>query len=215
MPTTTERKMLVVASALAVGALGLLATPCAYAAPACEVYGFAGDVRITGNGAITELNFAADGTSAHGSATASGDKGGVMNGTIAGGIVENGPRMHLTFIPDAGGGPFVLTGSIRENDLVATGTQVGGTWSTTAPLACLQERSSKPGAYMFQLSEDTDMYDGPSGTGKKLPGFAEGGEGAPLVKLVECRDDNWCQIEVSPGKLVWVWGGAVPEYARP
>ena len=215
MPTNSAHKMLVLASAMTICAAALVIAPTARAAPGCRVYGFDGDVTITGNGAILDLTFSANGTSAGGPATATGDKGGTMTGTITGGIVENGPRLHLTFMPDAGGGPFVLTGSIRENDLIATGTQAGGTWSTTAPLACLQERSSNPEAQWFQLSKDTDMYDAPGGVGNKLPGFAEGGEGAPLVKIIGCRDENWCHIEVEPGKQVWVWGAAVPANARP
>ena len=214
MPTTMPGTTLAAAAAVTVAASGLLtvAAP-VHAAPLCARYGFAGDVTIKGNGAILELNFTADGTSAHGSATASGDKGGVMTGSIAGGIIEDGPGLHLTFVPD-GGGSYVFSGSIRESDLIATGTQTGGTWSTVGPLACLEKRSPLPGEDMFQLSEDTDMYDAPGGVGNKLPGFANGGRDAELVRMLKCQDDNWCQIEVTPGQQVWVWGGAVPEDAR-
>ena len=98
--------------------------------------------------------------------------------------------------------------------MTATGTQTGGSWSTVGPLACLQKGSPKPGEDMFQLSEDTDMYDEPRGVGNKLPGFAAGGKNAPLARLLGCQNDNWCQIEGIPGEPVWVWGGAVPEDAR-
>ncbi len=160
----------------------LTATAPAHAAPVCEVYGFAGDVTIKGNGAIVELNFSANGTSAHGPATASGDKGGVMTGIIAAGSSGTVRGLHLTFTPEgAGGGPFVLTGSIREDDMTATGTQTGGSWSTMGPLACLREGKPQTGEDMFQLSEDIDMYDEPGGVGNKLPGFAAGGKNAPLA----------------------------------
>ena len=215
MPTTTGRKMLVVASAITTGVLGLLATPiAAQAAPTCELPGFAGKVTITGDGAIIRLEFSANGTSATGGrATAMTDKGGALTGTIGGGIIENGPGIHLTFTPDgATGGSFVLTGEVRP-DLIAVGKQVGGSWSTEGPLACLKESGPQPGV-MFQLTGDVDMYDQPDGKGNKLPGFAEGGEGAPLVKLLECKPSNWCNIVTPDNKSVWVWGDFVPPEAR-
>jgi hypothetical protein len=217
MPTTFGRAGVVAATAIS--ALGLFTTPIAsHAAPACDLYGFAGDVTITGNGAITELNFSANGTSAHGTATAMGDKGGSMTGIIAGGIVENGPRLHLTFTPDSGGS-YVFTGYIREDTLIATGTQGPGTWSTVGPLACLQagpgpDPPDLGGDHMFQLSGDVDMYDKPGGNGNKL-GVADGKPDGPQVNLIGCQSDNWCQIAVPPdNQFVWVWGGFVPAEAR-
>ena len=86
------------------------APPPAQAAPACEVYGFAGPVTIKGNGAIIELSFSADGRSAGGPATGQTDKGGALTGTISGGIIGNGPGINLTFTPEGAGGGIVLNG---------------------------------------------------------------------------------------------------------
>lgn len=102
-----RQRTLVAASVTAISAFGMLtATAPAHAAPVCEVYGFAGDVTIKGNGAIVELNFSANGTSAHGPATASGDKGGVMTGIIAGGSSRTVQDSTSRLLPTPGAAPL-------------------------------------------------------------------------------------------------------------
>ena len=208
----TGRKALL-ASAAAISAATVLGAPTpAQAAPACEVYGFAGPVTIKGNGAIIELSFSADGRSAGGPATGQTDKGGPLTGTISGGIIGNGPGINLTFTPEGAGGGIVLNGAIREDDLIATGTQTGGTWSTTGPLACLDEAAATPNDGTAKVTGDVDRYDAPGGVGNKYDGWVEGGEGQ-RVPLITCNDENWCNV-IAPnfgpdGKAVWVWGGFI------
>ena len=214
MPSTTKRTTLVAASAATIATSGLLMTPSTVDAAPCEVYGFAGPVTITGTGAVTRLNFSGEGTSVGGPASAMSDKGAAVNGIISGGIVEDGPGVHLTFTPD-GGGSHVFAGTIRENDLIATGTEGPGTWKTDGPLACLKEGAPKPGDHMFTLTGDVDMYKRPGGNDDdKLPGFVEGGPGSPQVNLIGCQKDNWCQIVTADKQFVWVWGEFVPPEAR-
>jgi hypothetical protein len=195
--------------ATGVGALGLMAAPVpVHAAPACGEYGFAGPVTIKGNGAIIELTFSANGRSAGGPATGLDDKGGALKGTISGGIIGNGPGINLTFTPEGGGG-IVFNGAIREDDLIATGTQPAGSWSTAGPLACLDGADAALNDGTAKVTGDVDMYEGPGGVGQKYPGWLDGGEGQ-RVPLITCNDENWCNV-IAPnfgpdGKAVWVWG---------
>jgi hypothetical protein len=212
MSSTTGRRILAT-WATGVTALGLLVAPApVHAAPACGEYGFAGPVTIEGNGAIIELNFSADGRSAGGPATGLGDKGNALKGTISGGVIGNGPGINLTFTPEGVGGGMVFNGAIREDDLIATGTQTGGTWSTAGPLACLDEAEAAPKDGTAKVTGDVDMYDAPGGVGNKYDGWLEGGEGQ-RVPLITCNDENWCNV-IAPnfgpdGKAVWVWGGFI------
>ena len=223
MSTTTKQKTLIAASAAAISAIGLLTVPApAQAAPACDVYGFAGNVTIRedyGDG-FRDVSFSANGSTAGGPATTKDSKGFTSTGTISGGIIENGPRINLTFFEKAGAiDGYNYTGVIREGDLIATGEQGDVPWSTLAPLACLQtgaqqDPGPKPGDHMFQLTGDVDMFDKSDGKGNKLPGFADGGEGAPLVNLLGCTKANWCNIVTADNQFVWVWGSFVPPEAR-
>jgi hypothetical protein len=200
--------------ATGIGALGLLAVPApAHAAPGCAEYGFAGPVTIKGNGAIIQLDFTANGRSAAGQATGQGDKGNALTGTIGGGIIGDGPGISLTFTPAGAGAGMTLNGAINPDNLIATGTQPGGTWSTAGPLACLDEAAT-PNDGTAEVTRDVDMYDAPGGTGNKYDGWLEGGDGQ-RVPLITCKDDNWCNV-IAPnfgpeGKAVWVWG----EFIKP
>jgi hypothetical protein len=222
MPTATGRKILVVASAITIGALGLLAAPiAAQAAPICEVYGFAGEVTITGRGEISYLNFSANGSSATGGQATAMSKGAAMTGFISGGIIEDGPGIHLTFTPDRplAGGPYVLTGGVRP-DLIAVGSQVGGSWSTEKPLACLRERGPTPGnpgpppplppttpAMATVVGEDVDVYERPNINDDLTPiGTLRVNKQVQLVG--DCQPEAWCQVKGPdvPTGQGFIWG---------
>ena len=221
MRTAIGRRMLVVASAVTVGALGLLEAPiAAQAAPTCEMYGFAGEVTITGQGAIILLRFSANGTSAHGPATAMSDKGGAMTGFIAGGIIENGPGIHLTFTPDVAlaGGPYVFTGEIRQTDLIAVGSQSGGFWNTEGPLACLQGGAQpNPGpppplppttpARATVVGEDVDVYERPNINDDLTP-IGTLRVNTQVQVVGDCQPEAWCQVKGPdvPTGQGFIWG---------
>ncbi len=215
MSTTKDLKTIVAASATAISALGLLIAPApVHAAPACEVYGFAGNVTIRedyGGGEYVDFSFSATGTTAGGPATATPSKGGnpPTTGTITGGIVENGPGINLTYTEppnSAGGVPiYHFAGAIRESDMIATGKEREHSWRTLGPLACLDEPATT-GQGMAKVTGDVDMYDAPGGVGSKYPGFLDDKDGTATVQLIKCQDDNWCNV-VAPGiGPVWVWG---------
>ena len=215
MPTTFGRKTLFAASATAISALGLLTGPApAQAAPGCEVYGFAGEVTITGDGAIGFLRFSANGTSAHGTATAMSDKGAAMTGFISGGIIEDGPGIHLTFTPDVAlaGGPYVFTGEIRQRDLIAVGSQVGGSWSTEDPLACLQtgaqpDPGPPPPPMATVVGEAVDVYERPNINDDLTPiGILQVNKQVQLVG--DCQPEAWCQVKGPdvPTGQGFIWG---------
>ena len=113
------KKTLMGASAVALGAIGLLvSTSAADAAPKCKQWGFDGATTIVEPGTGWQVDFFSQGSEASGLATASNNHGESKTGEISGGL--NGGRFNVRI--DYGNGQTQgYRGGVYGSDGIASG----------------------------------------------------------------------------------------------
>jgi hypothetical protein len=220
--STTSHRTFIATSATAIATVGLLAAPVpALADPPCNNFGWPGAVTLTEQGADQwTYTFTSTGPTATGPATIGG-----LRAMVTGGIT--GRQISLKFAIDKGQqnpigyDVWELGGEVQSDDIGRGSSLNRKQWETNTKLVCLDVGANQGGgngqggdngqggaapAGMAKVLGDVDMYEEPGGVGSPLPGFLDDKDGTATVKLITCRDDNWCNVDAPGVGPVWVWG---------
>ncbi|HEX2286939.1 MAG TPA: hypothetical protein VHI10_19305 [Mycobacterium sp.] len=191
-------------------------------APACDQYGFTGDVQLRqSNG--WNVSFSSTGPVASGPATATGPGGAKMHGTISGGIQgrnvdltirwDNGPRGHYT--GTVGNDVHLSGNSVDEANPGSTAT-----YRSTFPIGCItpaagpapQKPPEQPKTATV-VGEAVDVYniahgDVPDENGVVGVKIGELQVGQQVQLGGPCKPEDWCKVLVPelPGGSGFVWG---------